>query len=374
MTMAAHAWQRLLGSLQRAGQTIEGPLGARNERERAEGYRHLLRILSIADEMLLEKGDTARPRFTRWMSPYRKILGDNPHTHYDAAMIDPSLTYRITGRRGAATYVGICVYGTATGGARRIVANLDDTEMRIADGRFEVWLAAERPTDLPDGVDFLQVDADATDVMIRQYFLDPSSEDATLEIAAVPDPGPPPPLDEATLARRLDAVGSYVEDIIEVEASLSALMAMATPQVLRHGDDYVDAGGDAAPPPVDPAIVAKAMPSPAIQYSGTWFDDLADDEAVVVSGSVPECRYWSIQLLTRWMESGDWLHHPVFLTGADVGGNPGDRFRVVVAHRDPGDDLWIATTGLRSGNVAVRSLGAEDLLDVQFDRVRLRGP
>ena len=131
MTDAADAWHRLLESLRRAGETIEGPLGARDERERAEGYRHLLRILSIADEMLLEKGDTARPRFTRWMSPYRKILGDNPHTHYDAAMIDPSLTYRITGRRGAATYLGICVYGTAPGGARRIVANLDDAEMRL---------------------------------------------------------------------------------------------------------------------------------------------------------------------------------------------------------------------------------------------------
>lgn len=371
MTEAADAWQRLLESLRRAGETIEGPLGARDERERAEGYRHLLRILSIADEMLLEKGDPARPRFTRWMSPYRKILGDNPHTHYDAALIDPSLTYRITGRRGAATYLGICVYGTAAGGARRIVANLDDTQMRIDDGRFEVWLSAARPGDLRQDVDFLQIDADATDVMIRQYFIDPASEDATYDIVAVPDPGPPPPLDEATVARRLDAVGSYVEDIVEVEASLSALMAMATPQVLRHGDDYVDAGGDATPPPVDPAIVAKAMPSPAIQYSGTWFDDLADDEAVVVSGSVPACRYWSIQLLTRWMESGDWVHHPVFLTGADIEPGPDGRFRAVVAHRDPGVDHWIATTGIRSGNVAVRSLGASDLLDVQFERVRL---
>jgi len=369
---SAEAWNRLLESLERAGAVVEGPLGARDERERAEGYRHLTRIMSIATEMLLEKGDVGRPAFTRWMSPYRKILGDNPRTIYDAAMIDPSATYRIVGHRGMPTYLGFCVYGTSSDGARRVVGNIDDDEIQVdSDGRFELWFGPERPADLDDGAGFLRLEPDSTDLMIRQYFLDPTATEASYEIAAVPDPGPPPPLDEATLVKRLDAVGAYVEDIVEVEASLSALMAMATPSVLRHGDDYVDAAGEAMPPPVDPTVVSKAMPSPAIQYSGTWFDELADDEAVVVTGTVPTCRYWSIQLLTRWMESGDWVNHPVFLTGADIEADDVGRFRAVLAHHDPGVRNWVATTGVRSGSLAVRSLGATDLLDVAFERVRL---
>lgn len=371
MTSAADAWGRLLESLERAGEVIEGPLGAKSGRERAEGYRHLTRVLSVATEMLLEKGDVEHPAFTRWMSAYRKILGDNPGTIYDAAVIDASFTYRIAGHRGEPTYLGFCVYGTSPDGARRIVGNLDDAEMQFAsDGSFELWLSAERPPDLADDTNFLALADDTTDVMVRQYFLDPAAAAATYRIESVPDPGPPPPLDEATLVRRLDAVGAWVQEIVEVEASLSALMGMATPSVLRHGEDYIDRQGEATPPPVDPAVVAKAMPSPAIQYSGTWFDDLGDDEAVVITGTVPECRYWSIQLLTRWMESGDWRHHPVFLTGADIAEDNG-RFRAVVAHRDPGADNWISTTGLTSGNIAVRSLDGKDVLDVQFARVPL---
>ena len=111
------------------------------------------------------------------------------------------------------------------------------------------------------------------------------------------------------------------------------------------------------------------MPTPAIQYSGQWFDGLGDDEAIVIEGTVPDCRYWSISLLTRFMESGDWVHHPVALTGRDIGGAAGERFRVVVAHADPGAGPWLATTGLTSGNLAVRALKADGVLDLQFSRV-----
>jgi hypothetical protein len=110
------------------------------------------------------------------------------------------------------------------------------------------------------------------------------------------------------------------------------------------------------------------MPTPAIQYSGSWFDDLGDDEVLVIEGTAPTCRYWSIQLLTRFMESGDWLHHPVFLTGSDITVAPDGTFRVVVAHTDPGTGNWIDTTGLTSANIAVRALKAEDTLDVRFSR------
>ncbi len=142
-TRAGEAWSAMLASLAEAAAVVEGPLGARTDRERAEGYRHLTRVLSIACEMLLEKGDTSRPEFTRWMNPHRKMLGDNPGTIYDAALIDPSSTYRITGRRGTEAYLGICVYGTDAGGGRRIVGNIDDVDMAVGeDGSFEVWLSA----------------------------------------------------------------------------------------------------------------------------------------------------------------------------------------------------------------------------------------
>ena len=360
-------WDVLLEQLALAGDVVAGPAGGKTDRELAEGYRHLTRIFSIATEMLVEKGDPEHPGFTRWMTAHRKMYGDNPGTVYDAALISASLVYVVRGHRGTSAYLGFCLYGTGADGAKRIAGNLDDDKMSFGpDGSFELWLGgSSRPGN------WLALDEDITEVMVRQYFVDPLSErEATYTIETVPSLGPPPPLSLSLVEARLEALGTYVRQTVEAETTLSALSASISQAVFRSGSEYVDAGGQPADPPVDVSVVVRVMPTPAIQYSGQWFDDLRDDEALLVEGTVPTCRYWSIQLLTRFMESGDWEHHPVFLTGSDIS-SEGGTFRAVIAHHDPGLPNWIATTGLTSANVAVRALKAEGTLDVRFRRVRL---
>jgi hypothetical protein len=367
---ADDAFERLLERLRATAAVVSGPLGGRTDRERAEGFRHITRVLSIATEMLVEKGDSAHPAFTRWMSAYRKMYGDNPGTVYDAAILSPERTYRIAGNRGTCAYLGFCLYATTPEGGKRIVGNLDDDELDIAaDGSFELWLGRTKPEGAGD---FLALDDETTEVMVRQYFVDPAVEQqATYTIETVPPTGPPPPLTEAQIASRLDALGTYVHDTVEAETTLSALSASITTAVFRAGKEYVDKHGAPTDPPVDASVVVRVMPTPAIQYSGSWFDDLGDDEVLVVEGTAPTCRYWSVQLLTRFMESGDWLHAPVFLSGKDIAVADDGTFRIDIAHRDPGRGNWIDTTGLTSGNVAVRALKAEGTLDVQFRREKL---
>jgi hypothetical protein len=361
------AWERLLDRLRETAAIVTGPIGAKTDRERAEGFRHITRVLSIATEMLVEKGDPAHPAFTRWMTPYRKMYGDNPRTVYDAAVISADRRYRISGSRGTSAYLGFCLYATDDNGAKRIVGNLDDDELTIApDGSYTVDL----------GGSGLPLDPATSEVMVRQYFVDPETEvEASYTIEVIPPAGPPPPLSPAELAARLDALGAYVHDTVEAETTLSALSASITTAVFRAGKEYVDAHGAPTDAPVDASVdasvVVRVMPTPAIQYSGSWFDDLRDDEVLVITGTAPTCRYWSVQLLTRFMESGDWLHHPVFLTGRDIAVAPDGTFRVVVAHRDPGGGTWLSTTGIMSGNIAVRALKAEGTLDVRFSRESL---
>jgi hypothetical protein len=362
VTELEQAWDRLLDRLRDTAAIVTGPLGARNERERAEGFRHITRVLSIATEMLVEKGDPAHPAFTRWMTPYRKMYGDNPRTVYDAAIISADHAYRIVGIRGTSAYLGFCLYATDPGGAKRIVGNVDDDELTLGkDGSFEVLL----------GGDGLPLDPATSEVMVRQYFVDHETEqEATYTIETVPSAGPPPPPTEAELAARLDALGAYVHDTVEAETTLSALSASISTAVFRAGAEYVDRHGAPTDPPLDASVVVRVMPTPAIQYSGMWFDDLDDDEVLVVEGTAPTCRYWSVQLLTRFMESGDWLHHRVFLTGSDIDVAEDGSFRIVVAHAHPGNGSWLATSGIRSGNIAVRALKAEGTLDVRFARER----
>ena len=361
-------WERLLSSLATAGDVVTGPTGGRTDRELAEGFRHLTRVFSIATEMLVEKGDPAHPAFTRWMTAHRKMYGDNPGTVYDAAVISADHCYVIRGRRGTSAYLGCCLYGTAENGAKRIAGNLDDDEMSCGeDGSFELFLGGE-----PRAANWLPLDADITEVMLRQYFLDPALERAaTYTISTVPDGGPPPPPTLAEIEARLAALGRYVLETVEAETTLSALSASVTQAVFRSGEFFVDGGGVPVDPPIDPSVVVRVMPTPAIQYSGQWFDDLGDDEVLVIEGRVPQCRYLSIQLLTRFMESGDWQHHPVFVTNNDLVLADDGTFRVHVAHRDPGRGNWLATTGLTSANIAVRALKAEGTLAISFRRERL---
>jgi hypothetical protein len=187
----------------------------------------------------------------------------------------------------------------------------------------------------------------------------------------VPYGGPPPPVTLAQVEQRLAALGRYVLETVEAETTLSALSASISQATFRSGVSFVDGGGQPVDPPIDASVIVRVMPTPAIQYSGQWYDDLGDDEVLVVEGRVPDCRYLSIQLLTRFMESGDWQHHPVFLTDRDLVLEPDGSFRVHIAHTDPGRGNWLATTGIRSANVAVRALRSEGPLDVSFRRERL---
>ena len=82
-------------------------------------------------------------------------------------------------------------------------------------------------------------------------------------------------------------------------ASCPELVAAVSNAVFRMGADFVDSGGVPVDPPIDPSVIVRVMPTPAIQYSGGWFDDLGDDEVLVIEGTMPQCRYLSIQLLTR---------------------------------------------------------------------------
>lgn len=358
------SWAALLESLREAGEIVSGPVGGRTDRELAEGYRHLTRIFSIATEMLLEKGDPAHPAFTRWMTAHRKMYGDNPGTVYDAAVISDGHAYVIRGRRGSHVYLGFCLYGSAPDGAKRIIGNLDDSDMDFGpDGSFELWLGGPSRDR-----NWLALDGDTSEVMVRQYFRGPEERQSTYQISTVPDGGTPPPVTLAFVEERLAAVGAYVRDTVEAETTLSALSASISQAVFRSGSMYVDSGGQPVDPPIDASVIVRVMPTPAIQYSGQWFDDLGDDEVLIVEGRVPDCRYLSIQLLTRFMESGDWEHHPVFLTDRELVLEPDGSFRVHIAHRDPGLGNWLSTTGLTSANVAVRALKAEGTLDVTFRR------
>ena len=375
--IAERAWSGLQDDMAEAARTVVGPAGARSALERAEGFRYLTRLLAAGLEMHVEKGDVSRPVFTRMLSPTRKFLGDNPDVIYEYVPLDGRLAYRVRGRRGSEIYLAFCVYRRDAAGKTSIAANLSDAEMHFEDdGSFDVVLSGPRPLGARN---WLALPPDAHSMIARQYFRDrPRGQPASLEIEAFPAASPPEPLSEVELAGRLAAVGRFVRETAELSAALSVFSALnpvgreaqAAPQVVggELRDEGVSARQLAAS--IDPKIVAGHLPTPDIQYTGAWWS-LAPDEAVVAEGRAPVCRYWSLQIFNRWLESPDYRYRQVALNDSQVVLNDDGSFRVVLAARNPGVPNWLDTAGHDEGQIVLRALLAKEPLDVRFRVVRL---
>ena len=55
LTRSQAAWNDFADELKRIGEKITEPTGARGDRERAEGYRYLLRLISAAHDLEFER-------------------------------------------------------------------------------------------------------------------------------------------------------------------------------------------------------------------------------------------------------------------------------------------------------------------------------
>lgn len=347
----ADAWHDFLDGLREAADTVLGPRGASDALEEAEGFRFLTRLTSAAFDMFVEYGDTAHPSFVRLMTPHRKFFGDNPDTFYDYASIQGRRRYRIAGTRGTSSYLAFCIYGRTEEGRTRIVANVSDDQLTIGpSGRFELVL-----TPSPEGAGSpgteVQLSADVEAVIARQYFLDRDVEQpAEFTITCDDDVSAPGPLQIEALARRLRAAG----DFVRTGTTFSALVADGL--AARPNELTVDS---------EAASVAAFYPTPDNKYVGGWYR-LGPDDALVIEGRPPQTRYWSLLLMSRWMESLDTDHHQTILNNRQVALESDGSFTIVVAHSDPGVANWLDTAGHREGYVLFRWMQATDITAPTF--------
>ena len=80
----------------------------------AEGYRWVTRLTSLAQDWFVEKADPLHPVLFVAQDAYRKLMVDNPDVRYRFSVLDDGHTYRLTGTRGDAAYVGL-TFGTPIG-------------------------------------------------------------------------------------------------------------------------------------------------------------------------------------------------------------------------------------------------------------------
>jgi len=354
--MSGEIWTDFCETLRASGRLVLGPGVPDSARDRAEGFRYLIRLLAAGDVACIAHDDPDYPCFGRLMDVARPWGLDNPDCLYLHAALRGGAEYRIYGNRGSANHLDVQVnYGhfangdIASWGTR---ASISAAELSCdPTGEFELLLAAEeRPGN------WLPLAPDAEFVMVRQYFNDWENErPADLLIERVGAPYPPPPLRTDQLAARLDKLRRWLDRGGALWERMSrGLLAMEPNSLVVH-----------LPRDSDERAGMKG------QAYGMGNFQCGPDEAVIVAFAPPRCRHWSLALANYYWESIDFANRQTSLNGHQARIDTDGSFRAVIAHADPGVPNWLDAAGYSCGTLTARFLQADAAPTPTLRRVTL---
>lgn len=302
------------------------------EVDRAEGLRYLAQQLASSVEIVLDAADPAQPLVTLIQHKLKKWGLDSADAKYAVARVDPHGTYRLAGTLGTAHHMAIQLMRQHP--EFEAFASLNAGDLRAdAEGRFEVIVSAERPS---DAAVWLPLAPGATDLLIREYYNDWDRESpGRYRIERLDQVEPARPL---TTARAT-----------EMLASVADVFATRAPMWLGRSEMTRAFATNSLTPP----MVVEGQGIIDNAYGGGWFR-LAPDEALLIEVDPPEAHLWSFQLGNFWWESIDYLHHASSLNGHEAEIGPDGRCRIVIALEDPGVANWLDPAGHREGMILYR--------------------
>ncbi len=349
-TAARRAMHALLDTIREIETTMITPeRGYADPAEAAEAERALAHLLYTGLDFWLE-GNPDRPVFRPYVTPTRKLLGCNPDSVYFFAPIRDDRSYRITGNVGAAAFTSFTVERGSHEGhaARGSMAAISDLDMEIAsDGSYEIFVGPERPK----RGNWLETGEGASQITTRHY------HEARQSVAALPgpivpihiealDPDPLPTYggDEQT-ADHLTWVTNFVREHAAMtfrkttpELAKQLGWVSITPNRFTAPGQWASASGD------------NAYGNVHAWYASAPFV-LEPDEALVITGRFPDCRFANIVLWNHFMQSFDYANRQISLNRKQIAYEEDGSFRIVVAHEDPGVPNWLDTEGRREGTM-----------------------
>ena len=88
--------------------------------------------------------------------------------------------------------------------------------------------------------------------------------------------------------------------------------------------------------------------------SGRW--DLAPGEALVMTGTMPDCEFANVMLWNAHMQTLDYTRSRISLNRKQISYEADGSYRLVIANEDPGVPNWLDTQGHRTGQIFWRFL------------------
>ena len=334
----AVAYAELLDELRELERsTLAHPSVAGHEQTEVEAYKWILSVTQVALDCFVW-ADADRPRFVDIVGPYKKWGGDNPDAFYQYAPIDPTRSYRVTGRIGDAVYLSLSVYGGPDNGdwSDRIVGIINDRDLSLGDdGSFEMWLSPDPPADR--AIAWIRLEPDAVCAVTRDYLADHhTGARASFRIEAVDAPGEHP---------------TWREDDERLAVGLANALRFIRGQRSIAPLDPGEPNTVDPPYPVPTATFGWAA-GDAAYAMGTY--ELDDGQALVLRGTSPPCAFWNLCLWNPFLHVYNYDYDRVSINGEQAVYEPDGSWTIVVAARDPGHPNWVSTQGHRAGRLWFR--------------------
>lgn len=352
----AAAFQSWIEAQQAAADIMVAADVPRSPADVAEGYRWVTRLTSLAQDWFLEKADPLHPVLFVAQNAYRKLMVDNPDVRYRFSVLDDRRSYRLTGTRGEAAYVGL-TFGTpigkgAIGGRTGTLTQAHLDEFTLGpNGEVDLLFG---PAPGPDSgtADWIELLPGTGQLAVRETFFDRAHDrPADLHLELVGDT-PPPVLSADELVPKLEFASLFVQ-----------FVAATVVQMWRDTAGNINSlGGQSGSAHVEDQEdeVRSHSSADMVYHGGRWV--LGDGEALVVTVSPPpnSFLYWGLTIANPWMESYDYRYTTTSLNNGRTVRSDDGSWRLVIAPRDPGVQNWLDTGGRQEGYMLVRWVLAEN--------------
>ena len=172
-----------------------------------------------------------------------------------------------------------------------------------------------------------------------------------------------PPLNSEQVADIMARIGAELPNQVSFWQQLQELVLEVNRDVNLDGRRNMPMNGINSPAP---PFTAGGVAGAGQLYAGGIFDIPAEKALIIKVHAPVEPLYIGFQLNNLWFEGPDQQNYVSSLTGDQLPvASDGARY-YIVAHRDPGFQGWVDTTGLEKGTHSMRFIFEAQLLEEQL--------
>lgn len=333
----AASYQHYLAAIQTARTTIQSSPLIRDAADKAAGDTFLNGIVDYSLAAALDL-TPEQPLMEILPRPTERLGFNNPDNLYYLTRVSDQDSYRITGKRGTSTGFlvqafshGLPGYGTTAGAT---TGSFSATDLHpAADGSFSITLSAQRPAT----GDWMHLAPGTDNLLVRFSFLDWQHEKRG--------------------AIKITRLGGGTSNRVAMTPALAATMLDdaaqgITLQAQFYRDQGVALSSLGANKLIGPRQAQGQQGTNVQQWNLTGNYDLAPDQALLVTiKDAPQAKYSGFMAATPFLDTLEFVHHPVSLNHDQVRVDSDGNIRYVVSAQDPGVPNWIETSGQLHGTI-----------------------